>query len=143
MQNGQRLATQPSAAHRHFRISPGVHAVRRLPRIMIASAADDFKRRSGIGVRILGVFEQMFEEPLWRVEKVSRDEEVLRLAIGNLLDGATVEAEQNRAWIAQDDRRVGRDEELRVPWAGEIVDDLEGVGISHGDNNLQESRLGK
>jgi hypothetical protein len=50
---------------------------------------------------------------------------VLRLAIVNLLDGIAVEAEQNRPWGAEDDRRVGRDEEVRMPWAGEVVNDLE------------------
>src|SRR5687767_1175846 len=67
----------------------------------------------------------MLEEPLWRIQEVSRDEEVLRLAIVNFLDGIAVEAKQNRAGVTQDNRRVGRDKELGVPRSREVVDDLE------------------
>ena len=50
---------------------------------------------------------------------------MLRLAIVNLLDGIPVEAEQDGTWVAQDNRRVSRDQELRVPWCCQVVDDLE------------------
>src|SRR5687768_12502166 len=50
---------------------------------------------------------------------------MFRLAIVDLLDGVSVEAEQDRARIAQNDRRVRRDEELRVTRCREVVKDLE------------------
>jgi len=67
----------------------------------------------------------MLEEPLGRVEKVASDEVMLRLAIADLLDGVPVQIEEDGVRVAQEDGRVSRDQELRMPGRCEVVDDLE------------------
>jgi len=59
---------------------------------------------SRIGAGVLDRSEQVLEEPLRGVEKIPRDEKVLRLTIVNFANGVPVEAEQHRARVAQDDR---------------------------------------
>lgn len=78
----------------------------RIARLMIAHDADVCKWRSSIGVPVSSGFEQMLEEPLRRIEKVTRNQEMLRLAIFDLLDGVSVETEQDGPWVAQEDRRM-------------------------------------
>ena len=80
---------------------------------------------SGIGSRIVDGFEEMLEEPVRRIEKVACDQEVLRFTILDLLDGIPIETEQDRPWIAQDNWRVSRDQELGMSWRREVVDDLQ------------------
>src|SRR5262245_27618757 len=79
--------------------------------------------RGPIGFRILALLEEMLEKPVWRVQKVARDQVVLRLLIGNRLNRVSVEIENDRPWVGQENRRVCRDQELRVPRCREIVDD--------------------
>jgi hypothetical protein len=50
---------------------------------------------------------------------------VLRIAIGNLLDGVTIETEQHRARIGQDDWRMRGDQELRTCGPSQVVNDLQ------------------
>ena len=57
----------------------------------------------------------MLEEPVWRVEKVPGDEEMLRVAIADLLNALTVEVEEDRTGVAEKNGRVSRDEKLRMP----------------------------
>jgi hypothetical protein len=54
---------------------------------------------------------------------------VLRLAIVNFPKAVAVEAEQDCAWIAQNDGRVSRDEELGMPRCGEVVIPVPAFGI--------------
>ena len=41
------------------------------------------------------------------------------------MDGISVEAEEDRTGVAQDDGRVSRNEKVGVPWCREIVDDFQ------------------
>ena len=50
---------------------------------------------------------------------------MLRLAIADLLDGVPVQIEEDGVRVAQEDGRVSRDQELRMPGRCEVVDDLE------------------
>ena len=68
---------------------------------------------------------QVLEEPLGRVQEVAREEVVRRLTIGDLTNGVPVEIEQHGARIAQENRRMRRDDELGVPRRREVVDDLQ------------------
>src|SRR5687767_432745 len=52
------------------------------------------------------VLEEMLQIPLGRVQEVARDRIVLRLAKVDLADLSTVEAEEDRARVAEEDRRV-------------------------------------
>jgi hypothetical protein len=59
-------------------------------------------------------FEQVLEKALGRVEEVARDQEVLRVAVVDPFDTLAVETIDDGAGVAEDDRRMRGDEELRV-----------------------------
>jgi hypothetical protein len=67
----------------------------------------------------------MLEEPLRGVEKVARDQEVFRIAIADLTDALSIEIVEHGTRVAQENRRMGRYEELRMPRCCEVVDDLQ------------------
>jgi hypothetical protein len=69
--------------------------------------------------------EKMLEESLGTIEKVAGDEKVFRLLITDLPDRVPVEIKEDRARVGKENRRVRRDDELRVPGRREIVDDPE------------------
>ena len=50
---------------------------------------------------------------------------MFRLTIADLPDRIPVEGEEDRTRVAQDDGRVSRDEELRMPGCRKSVDDLQ------------------
>ena len=81
--------------------------------------------RSGLAAAVFRRAEEVLEKPLRRVEKVTGDEEVLRLTIADFLNSISVEVEEDGARVAQDDGRVSGDEKLRMARCREVVDDLE------------------
>src|SRR5687768_4191403 len=76
------------------------------------------------GVRAV-ILEEVLEEPLRRTKKVARNLKMLRISIIDLRDLVSVEAEQRSAGITEDDRRVRRDQELRVTGRRQVVNDLQ------------------
>ena len=74
---------------------------------------------------IAGLAEEMLEEPLRGIEKIPGDQVVFRFAVSDLSYRISVKVEEDRAWVAENDGRVGGDKELGVAGPLEIVDDLE------------------
>jgi hypothetical protein len=68
----------------------------------------------GIVTLIAGSTKEMFEEPLRRIEEIPGDPVVLRFAVSDLSYGISVYAEEDCAWVAKNDRRVGGDKKLSV-----------------------------
>ena len=56
----------------------------------------------------------MFEVSLGRIQEIARNEVVIALTIGDLSNRIAIKAEDDGTRVAQDDGRVGRDQELGV-----------------------------
>ena len=62
--------------------------------------------------------------------RIAGEEEVLRLTIAHFLNGISIEVEEDRTRVAQDDGRVSGDEELRMARGREVMNDLEERGLA-------------
>src|SRR6266446_1063865 len=67
----------------------------------------------------------MLEISLRRIQEITRDAIVLGLTVCDLSDRIAVQAEENRARVAEDDGGVRRNEELGVSGPLELMDDPE------------------
>jgi len=82
-------------------------------------------RLSGIVRGIVVATKEMLEETLGRVKKIASDQEMLGVTIVNLANGVSVEAKENCARVAENNRGMRGYQKLRVAPCGEVVDDPE------------------
>lgn len=66
----------------------------------------------------------MFKISFGRIEEIARYTKVVGFTAGNLSDRIPVKAKENGTRVAQDNRRVSRDEKLRMSRDFEVVNDL-------------------
>jgi hypothetical protein len=71
--------------------------------------------RSGIGILII-LGKQVLQHPLRVIQERFGDEIVIGVAIGDLANPILRELVQGCPRIGQENRRVRRDQELRMPW---------------------------
>jgi hypothetical protein len=67
----------------------------------------------------------MLEISLGCIEKIACHAIVVGFTVGNLSNPLLVKAKENGTRVAEENRRVRRDEELRMPGSLKVVNDLE------------------
>ena len=85
------------------------------------------------GIRAV-IPEEVLEEPLRRTEEVARNLKMIRFPVVDLRDLVPVEAQQRGAGITEDDRRMRRNQKLRMAGSGQVVNDLRNDSWRCGDS---------
>ena len=77
---------------------------------------------TGLG-RCLPGHQKMLKKSLRRIQEISRDQEMFRVPVRDLLDPISVHIDKGRLRVAKNDGRVCRNQKVRMPRFGQIVDD--------------------